>query len=77
MQVLIANLARALEEGKELPVYSAEGKEGTVMFGCTAVMVEREQPNVMVLGADSGSTQGVVKLSLMYLDPEQFAEPAS
>ena len=31
--VLIANLARALEDGKELPVYSAEGKADTLLFG--------------------------------------------
>ena len=73
VQVLIGNLAKALEEGKELPVYTAEGNTDTLLFGCTAVTVEKDQPNVMVLGADTATAEGVVKLNLMYLNPEQFA----
>jgi hypothetical protein len=75
LQVLIVNLAKALEEEQEITVFTADNNPEARMFGVTGVTYEQEQANVLVLGADSGSSQAVVKLSLMYLDPAQFAAP--
>ena len=44
-----------------------------MIFGITAVTVEDEQPNVLVLGTKADEEQGSVMLRLMYLDPAQFA----
>ncbi|MEM1113013.1 MAG: hypothetical protein AAGI11_13970 [Pseudomonadota bacterium] len=74
VQTLISNLAKAVEEERELRVFSAEGDPNMILFGCSAVTVEQQQANVMALGADLSSSAGVVRLQLMYLDPVQFEE---
>lgn len=71
---LLGNIARTLQEGKEVTVFSVEGKPNSVLFGITGVTFEDAQPNVMVLGSDVGDQPGVATLRLMYLDPEQFAQ---
>tara|TARA_R110002110_G_scaffold415561_1_gene650727 strand:- start:22042 stop:22539 length:498 start_codon:yes stop_codon:yes gene_type:complete len=69
---LIANVTQSVRDAKEVPVFNPQEGEGTTIFGVTAVTVEDEKPNVMVLGADF-SRPGDMMLTLMYLDPQQFA----
>jgi hypothetical protein len=73
LATLIANITEALREEKEFPVFNADESDGNMIFGITAVTVEEEKPNVMVLGADVGGQGAATMLRLMYLDPEQFA----
>ena len=76
LALLISNLSEALQAEKNIPVFTAQDSPEMLMFGVTAVTYEDEQPNVMVLGSDSGTGQATVALKLMYLDPAQFAEAA-
>jgi hypothetical protein len=72
---LIGNVGHTLKEENDFPVFSDESDENGMIFGITAVTVEDEQPNVMVLGVDTGgSADASVTLRLMYLDPDQFAQ---
>ena len=71
---LIANISQALRDKKEFSVFNAQQDADTMIFGITAVTVEQDTPNVMVLGADLDGQSGATTLRLMYLDPEQFAE---
>lgn len=82
VKLLLANIAKAIEEDKPLRIFgaqdgSAEGAQGGAMiFGVTAVTVEDNTPNVMVLAADP-SDADQTRLQLMYLDPAQFvSQPA-
>jgi hypothetical protein len=70
---LTANIARALQEQRELKVFSAQHGGNAVIFGITAVTLERGQRNVMVLAADTREAGAATILQLMYLDPTQFA----
>jgi len=45
-----------------------------MIFGVTAITMEGNTPSVMVLGANTASKDGSVKLQLMYLDHQQFIE---
>ncbi|MEP6390557.1 MAG: hypothetical protein ABJ056_11600 [Halioglobus sp.] len=74
LALLISNLSQALQAEKNIPAFTAQDGPEMLMFGVTAVTYEDSQPNVMVLGSDSGSEQASVKLKLMYLDPAQFAD---
>ena len=74
LALLISNLSAALQAEQDIPAFTAEGSPEMLMFGVTAVTYEDNQPNVLVLGSDSGSGQAAVRLKLMYLDPGQFAE---
>jgi len=71
---LIANISQALRDEKEFSVFNAQEDTDTMIFGITAVTVERDTANVMVLGADLDGQGGATTLRLMYLDPEQFAQ---
>jgi len=71
---LIGNVGQTLKEEKEYPSFSAEGDTGSTIFGITAVTVEDEQPNVMVMSTDPQGRDASVTLRLMYLDPAQFTE---
>jgi hypothetical protein len=73
---LIGNVGRALEEGRDYPMFSGEEGDSQMIFGITAVTVEDRQPNVMVLGSESDDADASVTLRLMYLDPAQFSEAA-
>ncbi len=72
LTTLVGNLSRALQEKKEITVFNVEHGPSSVMFGITAVTVEDDRPNVMVLGADVEGEAAAVTLRLMYLDPAQF-----
>ena len=78
VSTLVGNISRALQDGKELRVFNALNGGGAMIFGVTAVTVEADTPNVLVLAADAGQAN-VTTLQLMYLDPAQFvpAGPAS
>jgi hypothetical protein len=69
---LLGNLARVLQEKKEVTVFSVEGGPDSVLFGITGVTVQDSRPNVMVLGSQLGGEAGAVTLRLMYLHPDQF-----
>jgi hypothetical protein len=71
---LIGNISQALGDDKEIPVFSGGDGDSSMIFGVTAVTVELDVPNVMVLAADPGGPGGATMLRLMYLDPKQFAE---
>lgn len=72
LATLINNITQALRDEREINVFNAQGDANTMIFGITAVTLEDDQPNVLVLGADLGSAVGEVMLRLMYLDPSQF-----
>ncbi len=69
---LIANLGQALKQEREFPMFNSEDDGGQTIFGVTAITVEDEQANVMVLGSRTDSADASVTLQLMYLDPAQF-----
>jgi hypothetical protein len=71
LATLIGNISQALGDEKEVPVF---GGSSSMIFGVTAVTVEQDELNVMVLAADPGGQGGATMLRLMYLDPQQFAE---
>lgn len=73
VSTLIRNIARALREQKEIKVFNALNCGSAMIFGITAVTVEKGQPNVMVLAADLRREDGATSLQLMFLDPTQFA----
>ncbi len=70
---LIGNVGQTLKEGRDYPMFGEAG-DGNMIFGITAVTVEEEQPNVMVLGSQTHGADAAVTLRLMYLDPVQFSE---
>jgi len=72
LTVLVANLATAVREQRDISTFSAQGKESEVMFGVTGVTLDHGVPAVMVLGADLGGQDATVLLKLMYLDYQQF-----
>jgi hypothetical protein len=73
LSVLLGNISRALQDKREVTVFSIEQRPESVLFGITGVTVDGERTSVMVLGADTAGQVGVVTLRLMYLDPAQFA----
>ena len=72
LAALIGNLGQALKDEREVNVFNAQDNPNTLMFGVTAVTLEDDTPNVMVMGAELGGKPGEAMLSLMYLDPSQF-----
>ena len=70
---LIGNISQALNDEKEVPVFSGSDGNGSMIFGVTAVTVEQDETNVMVLAADPGGQGSATMLRLMYLDSQQFA----
>ncbi len=72
LTALIGNLGQTLKDEREVNVFNAQGNPNTLMFGITAVTLEEDTPNVMVMGAELGGRPGEAMLSLMYLDPSQF-----
>ncbi len=73
LRTLLANMAQALQEEKDIQTFSAQGGENQTIFGVTGVTVEEGIPAVMVLATQSNDSQPVVQLQLMYLDHTQFA----
>jgi hypothetical protein len=69
---LIGNITQSLKDKKELRVFNAQQGSTAMIFGVTAVTVEGETRNIMVLAAEPGEQDDVTRLQLMYLDPEQF-----
>ena len=74
LALLVSNLGQALNEEKEVSVFSEEGDPNAMIFGITAVTQEQNQANIMVLGANTGDAQSSVMLRLMYIDNSQFLE---
>ena len=70
---LIANIAKALNEERELKVFNALNGGSAMIFGITAVTLEDNQRNVMVLAIDTPEAGDSTILQLMYLDATQFA----
>ena len=71
---LIGNLAGFLKDKQNIPVFNSAQQDGAMIFGVTAITMEGNTPSVMVLGANTASKDGSVKLQLMYLDHQQFIE---
>ena len=75
---LIGNISQALNDEKEVPVFSGSDGDSdgdsSMIFGVTAVTVEQDETNVMVLAADPGGRGSATMLRLMYLDSQQFDE---
>lgn len=74
---LINNISGHLKEEKTVSVFNAQDSDSAMIFGVSAVTVEEDKPNVMVLSADTAGQGGATTLALMYLDPAQFAGQAS
>ncbi|MCB1705956.1 MAG: hypothetical protein KDI17_13910 [Halioglobus sp.] len=77
VKALVANIAQALREERELKVFSALHGGSAMIFGITAVTLEDGQHNVMVLAVDAREDEATTVLQLMYLDPSQFTEAAT
>ena len=75
LETLLNNLAAVLKAGDKVPLFNAEHPDAMI-FGITAVTVEDDQPNVMVLGTEPDDG-GKMVLKLMYLDPAQFGAGAA
>ncbi|WP_439101225.1 hypothetical protein [Congregibacter sp.] len=76
LTMLLSSIAEAIKDPASLRSYANESKEGSVMFGITALTAEEGKPSVLVLAADSGKGGATVELQLMYLDPSQFEQTA-
>lgn len=72
LNALLANLANAVQEKREISTFGAQGNDENMIFGITGVTVERDVPSVMVLSAMTGGRDAAVQLRLMYLDYQQF-----
>ena len=70
---LVAKIAVALREEREVRVFNALNGGSAMIFGITAVTLEDGERNVMVLAADLCKEGDATLLQLMYLDPMQFA----
>lgn len=70
--LLISNLGQALNDNKEITMFSAENDLNSTIFGVTAVTQEDNTANIMVLGSDTREGQPSVMLRLMYIDNSQF-----
>lgn len=77
LATLIANFVYALNDAREINVFNAQQNDDSMLFGVTAVTLDDDQPNVMVLGSEFCRVAGEVMLNLMYLDPSQFVEQES
>jgi hypothetical protein len=72
LEILITNITQALQDERELKVFTAQNGGSAMIFGVTAVTREDDTANVMVMAADMGEQEGATTLQLMYLDPAQF-----
>lgn len=72
LATLLGNITATLKEEKEIAVFDTGESGDSKIFGVTALTVENDKPNVMVLGSETGSEEAMVLLRLMYLDPSQF-----
>ena len=77
LTLLISNLGEAINDKKEIGMFSAENDQNSTIFGVTAITQEDNIPNIMVLGADTREGQPSVMLRLMYIDNSQFTEQQS
>jgi hypothetical protein len=77
LTLLISNLGRALNDNKEITMFSAENDENSKIFGVTAVTQDDKTPNIMVLGANTAEGRPTVMLRLMYIDNSQFVAEQS
>jgi len=74
VSTLLGNLARALQEKKNVTIFSVGGGSNSVLFGVSGVTMEDNRANVMVLGTDTGQKPAEMILRLMYLNPDQFMQ---
>jgi len=72
LEPLVTNLARALREHREIPVFDAQSPGGGSIFGVTGATDVTGEVNVLVLGTGAARPDGVMMLRLMYLNPSQF-----
>ncbi len=77
LTLLISNLGRALNDNREITMFSAENDENSTIFGVTAVTQDDKTPNTMVLGANTAEGRPTVMLRLMYIDNSQFVDQQS
>ncbi len=68
----LANLVKAMQEGRTINTFTAEQNENNMIFGITGVTVENEHPAVMVISAQVSDRGAAVMLRPMYLNYEQF-----
>jgi hypothetical protein len=73
LTLLLANIADALREKRDIRTFHAQEDPNIMIFGITAVTVEDDEPSVLVLGADARPARPAVVLQLQYLDRQQFA----
>jgi len=76
--ILLKNLHDSLEsDAQKITVFRDNDNSDNMMFGVLGITQEREQVNVLALGADTtASRDAAVKLQLMFLDRDQFRQPA-
>ncbi|MFV8817641.1 hypothetical protein [Haliea sp. E17] len=74
LRSVLGNIAQALQEKKDFPVFTAQNEPNRSIFGITGVTVEDGTPAVMVLASITDSSSPAVLLQLAYLDHTQFAQ---
>lgn len=72
LTALLGNLAKAINEEREIQTFGAENDPNSMIFGVTGVTLERSVPAVMVLSSGSSDREARIVLRLMYLDYKQF-----
>ena len=72
LATLLSNLVNAMQEGNEIPSFTAQGDDKSQIIGITGVTVEKDTPSVMVLSVVTSDQEAAVLLRPMYLDYQQF-----
>ncbi len=72
LATLLTNLSKAVQEGQNIPSFTAQGNDKNQIIGITGVTVERDVPAVMVLSVNVSDRDAAVMLRPMYLNYEQF-----
>jgi hypothetical protein len=69
---LIRNISLALNEQRQVKVFSQEHNAESLLFGISGVTEQDGATRVLALGADVSVAGGPITLQLMYLDPAQL-----
>ncbi len=72
LATLLSNLVAALQDGRKIPSFTAQGDDKNQIIGITGVTAEHDVPAVMVLSVQTSDREAAVNLRPMYLDYEQF-----
>lgn len=72
LATLLSNLVKAIQDGQNIPSFTAQNQPTNQIIGITGVTVDEGVPSVMVLSVQTHERKAAVMLRPMYLDYEQF-----